>query len=283
MRRALLFIFFALTVAAYGQSVIRSGAYINNRSYANGDKSICFKFSSNNQIERFNVDSYDPEEDDLDKLPKKNRLTGTYRINNENGIDFITIQWNNKTTARYLLLLLPDGTPFLYTSDSQPYFSGISTSNWEYLGNRPEFGDGKWVKASSSLTEGKTSFSTDKLGIKIGECWAEGVKGYGIGETLTLSIVQGNNLTISNGFVSFSKPYLYRENARIKKIRITNREGKSEVVTLRDTPHFQEINSALITYSAEGPVITKLEILEVYPGSKYEDTCVNSIFYRFSQ
>ncbi|MCL1813750.1 MAG: hypothetical protein FWG29_09550 [Treponema sp.] len=284
MRKVFFVLFLALTASVYGQTVIPNGVFINNPEYASADKNLCFKFLSNNQIETFSVnsDDYDPEMDNLDAMPKRNRLTGTYRITNENGVDFISIQWSNNTSARYLLLLLPDGIPLLYSSDARPYFSGISTSIWEYLGNRPVFSDGKWITASSTLVEGNTRYSADKMGIKIGECWVEGEKGTGIGVKLTVKFVQGKNLTVSNGFVSFAKPNLYKENARIKTFRITNEAGKSEVVTLKDTPHFQVINSSLITYSVEGSTYT-LEILDVYPGTKYEDTCINSMLYRFSQ
>ena len=285
MKNRIIFLGLALfAAAAYGQTVIPAGVFINNPEYASADKNLCFKFLSNNQIETFSVnsDDYDPEMDELDAMPKSNRLTGTYRISNENGVDFITIQWSNNTSARYLLLLLPDGVPLLYSSDAKPYFAGISTSIWEMLGNEPRFSDGKWVTASSTLVEGNTRYSTDKMGIKIGECWVEGVKGNGIGEKLTVKFVQGKNLAISSGFVSFAKPYLYRENARIKSFRITNEAGRSELVTLKDTPHFQVIDSSLIKYSVEGSTYT-LEITDVYPGTKYEDTCINSMFYRFSQ
>ena len=284
MRKVLFVLFLTLAASVYGQTIIPNGVFINNPAYASADKNLCFKFLSNNRIETFSVnsDDYDPEMDNLDAMPKRNRLTGTYRITNESGVDFITIQWSNKTSARYLLLLLPDGIPLFYSSDAKPYFSGISTSIWEELGNGPKFSDGKWVTASSTLVEGNTRYSTDKMGIKIGECWVEGVKGNGIGEKLTVKFVQGKNLTISNGFVSFDKPNLYKENARVKSFKITNEAGKSEVVTLKDTPHFQVIESSFIMYSVEGSTYT-LEITEVYPGTKYEDTCINSLLYRFSQ
>ena len=87
-------LFLALAASAYGQTVIPNGVFINNPEYASADKNLCFKFMSNNQIETFSVnsDDYDPEMDELDAMPKRNRLTGTYRMSNENGVDFITIQ-----------------------------------------------------------------------------------------------------------------------------------------------------------------------------------------------
>jgi len=140
-------------------------------------------------------------------------------------------------------------------------------------------GHSNWITASSSLTEGRILYSTDKLGFKIGECWVEGAEGYGIGETLTLTLHQIFNLYFSSGFVSFSRPHLYRENTRIKRIRVTNEEGESEVILLRDTPHFQELELEM----GLGFGVFKIEILEVYPGTKYQDTCVNSILGLFSQ
>ena len=109
-----------------------------------------------------------------------------------------------------------------------------------------------------------------------GKPWVEGVKGYGIGEKITFERISARNLYWSNGFVSYDKPYLYERNSRVKKIRIVDEStGGIIIVDLVDTPNPQKIilsenkdlNARTIT----------IEILDVYKGTYYEDTCVNYI------
>ena len=110
--------------------------------------------------------------------------------------------------------------------------------------------------------------------------WVEGVKGQGIGEWIELSTDSYETpvsfFLISNGYVSFEKPYLYKKNSRIKKMRITCKEENIDfVVGLKDTPDFQEIR---LPKKITGLKPTfRFTIEEVYPGTKWEDTCLNLI------
>ena len=267
-------VFLFISAVSYGQIRIENGTYQDGYNY--------LKFSSNNRIEFFSVDSekyqnllyqrgamaIDPDE--IPNSIKTNPWTGTYKISNEGGIDFITVRWNSGGTIKYLLLLLDDA-PILYDSDSEPFFNWASNP---FAGFTE--GNSEWITASSSLREGKILYSTDKLGFNIGECWVEGTNGYGIGETITVNFEYAE-LYISSGFVSFSKPHLFRENTRIKRIRITNNSGKSETFLLKDTPHFQKIDTSSLGTEYLKNAVLKIGILEVYPGTKYADTCINSI------
>ena len=279
MRKLFLIVCFGyLAAAVHGQINIQNGLYFGGNSF--------MSFSANSRIETWDVD-YKPGYDDpqsLHLLPKKNPRSGTFAAGNTEGIDFLDVRWAGGANERYLILLISNEGLIFYKADSEPFFAGD-----RYIPGEERFGRGliaslisgssHWISASSSLTEGRISYSTDKLGFAIGECWAEGARGAGIGETLTLDLSQIVKLYISSGFVSFAKPYLFRENARIKRIRITNEDGESETVLLADTPHFQ----ALELKMGLGFGKFKLEILEVYPGAKYTDTCVNSILGLFSQ
>ena len=241
-----------------------------------GEDRNYFKFSKNNQVE---MGRYYAEAE-ADKRQK----SGVYSLSNDNGIDFITIRWNNGENEKYLYLIADFGKEsgaylLLYKNDGEAYFEGFKSGNRsaDYFSTM-----GFTIAASSYLTENKLSFSTEKLGTKIGECWVEGVPGNGIGEKLTLDITYyglSSTMYISSGFVSYSKPNLYRENSRIKKIKITNQSGKSTVVELADTPHYQAVN--LGKHFPDHGIGSKysMEILEVYPGTKYTDTCVNSICF----
>jgi hypothetical protein len=237
-------------------------------------------FSFNNRIEMWD------EEEWSDNPSKKNLKSGTYSISNTNGLDFIAISWSTGVQEKFLFLTNTELKDlYLYNTDSSPYFGRYDSA---FLGS-VIFGNDDWIKASSSLSEtlsGRTvTYSPDKLGIRIGECW---VPSKGVNEKLTLSInprsqMVGENIYISLGFVSFSKPYLYSENSRIRKIRLSDSSGNSKIVELKDTPHFQPISVTGMGNAKDSTSILNMEILEVYSGSKYSDMCLNAICWKFSQ
>lgn len=69
----------------------------------------------------------------------------------------------------------------------------------------------------------------NSLGIKGGQSasssasWVEGVNGNGIGEKINFE-TNGEVLYFFNGYVSFSKPWLYTDNGRVKKIKISSKK-----------------------------------------------------------
>ena len=258
---------------------IRLGTY-SGRGTPGRQYVTVIEFSSNNRIKMWEESERSGATDLIEK-------SGQYVTSNEDGLDFITISWSTGTQEKFLFLIEGEMGLYLYNSDSTPYFDGYG--EFDKL-----FGDDSWIKASSSFQEmqgGETVlYSPDKLGIKIGECW---VPNNEINERLTLTFPENYyGLYISSGFVSFAKPYLYRENSRIKKIRLSDNYGNSKIVELKDTPHFQTVeydgfntpweeipdDSGFYYNDIRHVMILNIEILEVYPGTKYTDTCVNSIF-----
>ncbi len=105
--------------------------------------------------------------------------------------------------------------------------------------------------------------------------WVEGVPGNGIGESFVLENTWGTvykTLLIMNGFISYERPFLYKQNGRIKKIRVTGtRSGNEKVLDVLDTPHPQSVDISFITE----PEDVRITIEEVYPGTKYDDTCIH--------
>ena len=75
-----------------------------------------------------------------------------------------------------------------------------------------------------------------------------------------------------NGYISYEKPYLYKQNNRIKKIKVTGlKSGKTKVLDVLDTPHPQTVDISFI----KEPEDIRVEIADVYKGSKYDDTCLH--------
>jgi len=206
---------------------------------------------------------------------------GNYNISLEDGITYINVNWDFDweidSPDRWLLLFYGgDGRILLYDNDSEPFFIGTHVGSifWSYDAEW-SFGGGSFeqpkITASSSLREGNILHSPDNLNISIGRPWVEGVAGHGIGETLVLlenwRLSQGQ-LYISIGFVSYDRPHLYSFNSRPSRIRISSGTN-SRIVNLIDTPHFQRIE---IGSFSQGNI--EIEILDVYPGTRWQDTSI---------
>lgn len=85
-----------------------------------------------------------------------------------------------------------------------------------------------------------------------------------------------NTIVIANGFICFDKPYLYEQNSRVKKIRVSWENNTKDFV-LQDTPNFQILILSNKDDLYKGDI--QLEILEVYKGSKYSDIVISGIYY----
>lgn len=133
------------------------------------------------------------------------------------------------------------------------------------------------ISATSELTEGNTIYSVSNLSnLQLNKPWVEGVKGNGEGEKIIINC-RASFIYFFNGYVSYTKPYLYEQNSRPKKIKLTlldSKEKEELIFDLKDTPNPQKL-SLNTFYSGK----IELEILEVYSGSKYQDTCINSLLF----
>ena len=105
--------------------------------------------------------------------------------------------------------------------------------------------------------------------------WVEDASGDGIGEWLKISFDRTysiNGVSVSNGYKKSSD--LYRKNSRAEKIRLHFSDGSHRDYTLKDVFEGEQ----RIVF--DKPVITnylRLEILSVYPGTKYQDTCITEL------
>ncbi len=193
-----------------------------------------------------------------------------YSIEYNNGLPFIILENEQKK----FLCIANDEILLLYKENQKdPYFFGYySMSGLETIYQSA------LITASSELTENGYGYTASNLcNFNLGEPWVEGVTGNGEGESFE---VEGNctYIYIFNGYISYNKPYLYERNSRLKKIQITfpnNPNHKELIFDLLDTPNPQKIN-----LGERYTETIKLEILEVYPGTKYQDTCVNALLFQ---
>ena len=135
------------------------------------------------------------------------------------------------------------------------------------------------ICSTSFLTEGNKIYSVENL-LKRGNLncvWAEGVSGYGKNEKINLTVEHVKKIFILPGYVSIDRPDLFKKNNRPKNIRIIYGE-KLLKEKFNDIAEYKEIN---LEEEFTGNI--QIEIIDVYQGSMYDDTCISSIFcYRDS-
>lgn len=133
----------------------------------------------------------------------------------------------------------------------------------------------KYRDASSTYTEPGYDFGIANLNkLESDKPWVEGVKGHGIGESFIIEHFnyKYDYLFIINGFISVEKPFLYKENSRIKKIKVEGVDSKESVICeVLDTPHPQTVDISKLNNIED----LKITILEVYEGDKYDDTVIH--------
>jgi hypothetical protein len=104
-------------------------------------------------------------------------------------------------------------------------------------------------------------------------CWAEGVKGSGVGEWITLTfpgVIEVQRIGLDVGFDKDST--LFAANNRVKKATIRFSTGDSLELEFADSRGIQVRDIASVQTTFVTVVID-----EVYPGSKYDDTSLAEI------
>jgi len=200
-------------------------------------------------------------------------------------------------------------------------YVGYGDSQWDvFCGYEESFTASSTLAPTANYSYGADNLSNEKMlrNYRIGgfrdAAWCEGVKGYGIGERVNMSIRtkscnEGNDndicftgLMIVNGYAKDAATW--KNNSRVKTLRLYVGGKPWCDLQLKDTikPQIFEFEKAYRIYPAksgkkipEKGAFTKpckecgvekvpvyqtdltFEIVEVYPGSKYDDTCITGI------
>lgn len=231
-----------------------------------------FFFDKNNKVK---VVSYSRRED-------INIFQGycDYNFYEKNHITYLDIS-NDKIKKTFTVLINEELLILYEKGKSKPFWEGIN-SKWHerfYYWDEYEWLVHKTLVASSELKEGDTIYTVRNLGtLENGKPWVEGVSGYGCGEYITNKI-RGRTIFIFPGFFDADRPSLYEKNSRPKKILIETPNFKKEII-LKDSPNPQKIiidEKKTDEEYVRDEYEIKITILEVYPGTKYKDTCINAI------
>ena len=132
------------------------------------------------------------------------------------------------------------------------------------------------VMASSELSESNmTHFAGRVLDGDPDTAWVEGAAGQGIGETLVLTFdgtYQVSGLRICAGYQK--NDYVYYNNSRPETISVEFSDGSVENYSLADVYDQEQV----VTFSTPKETsYIRIIINSVYPGTKYEDTCISEI------
>lgn len=154
------------------------------------------------------------------------------------------------------------------------------------------------VIASSNLkNNGKITYIGSNAGDDNYEtAWVEGVDGYGAGESVTFYINSGSvdEIIVSNGYVK--TPKAYKENSRVKTLKLYFNNKHIANLHLKDEISDQHFKLWMVFGSyaiyndderrwvdLDGKIVQqwsfKFEIVDVYEGTKYDDTVISEIYF----
>ena len=113
--------------------------------------------------------------------------------------------------------------------------------------------------------------------------WVEGAPGQGIGEWLEYefpgSCPRITTVNILNGHVKTDK--VWRENSRVKSLKMYYMGKPYAILELEDSRTLQCFDVGVLgPHDAAAPNWTlRFEILDVYPGEKYQDTVISELYF----
>ncbi len=118
--------------------------------------------------------------------------------------------------------------------------------------------------------------------------WVEGVEGNGAGEYLEYSFKMNdqikrpedfgiNQIVIFNGYWKSDK--LWHANGRVKNLKMYVNGVPTCIFTLADVKHPQSATFPFIALKAGEKVVLRFEIIDVYPGKKYDDTAISELLF----
>lgn len=147
--------------------------------------------------------------------------------------------------------------------------------------------------ASSSLPafKGITYDANNAHDLSYQTAWVEGAEGYGIGEYIDYHMKAINpritSIIVVNGYVKSATAW--KNNSRVKKIKLYIDDKPYALLNLEDSRSGQRFTVPLLgtdrdkftreQMKAMPDWKMRFEIMEVYPGDKYDDTVITEIYF----
>ena len=185
------------------------------------------------------------------------------------------------------------------------FYDDLKSSIWEVFGEadiNSRYDPFPYKITSSSFLNNNSNYKPENLcDNSFKTAWVEGAKDYGIGEyfeyyinkykffkenefneEIEAFIPTIHEIHLFNGYVKSEKAF--KENSRIKKLKMYVDGKPWAILELVDTTSQQIFEIPEINYlkvknrkDYKEDLILKFEILEVYPGNKYQDTCLTEL------
>ncbi|MDC7124378.1 MAG: hypothetical protein PQJ46_02345 [Spirochaetales bacterium] len=199
--------------------------------------------------------------------------------------NFNYVKLENK---KYLVLYYKDIISILIDCENNDAFFGLNVDSQYVVLDKPGQRNKVGIRGDSEMVQNIfSSFLVENINgvdisyIRRGQYyyqltspWVEGVPGYGIGEWLQEKIYfDTNEIVFFNGYIDPNRPDLYYKNSRIKEIEVIS-GSNSWTFKIEDKPDPQVLE---LPIEITGTI--KYVIKDVYPGTKYEDTCLAGIYY----
>lgn len=152
-------------------------------------------------------------------------------------------------------------------------------------------GNGVYYSGEASSTLDEVKYGVNNLFDSYRrDAWVEGVEGSGIGETFEITYLEDgawnrifsyNEMCIVNGYAK--NEHTWSENNRVKSMKLYFENEYMGTITLKDTmqPQYIDLSDVNMTAGNGCAVNFKFEITEVYPGSKYDDTCISGLVIEY--
>lgn len=102
------------------------------------------------------------------------------------------------------------------------------------------------------------------------KAWCEGAEGYGLGETIRITIenaVPYRRMLVSNGYQK--SPETFAHNGRVRTVEITSDTGVKATIDFPDKNEMVPVN---IPGMAQKWI--QFKIVDVYPGERFPNTCM---------
>lgn len=144
------------------------------------------------------------------------------------------------------------------------------------------------VASSSYLTESNSLAHPPKQAhdSKMESVWSEGVPGNGEGETLTFTFSTTEKDTTDLGVTSCAiatghqgSRKLFQQNNRAKTLQWIVDGRPVALLNLRDVMGLQRFEVPKVKLQRPSKHTISLKIVDVYPGSKFQDTCISEVYF----
>jgi hypothetical protein len=279
---AIIYFFYSQTTC-YSQD---SYSFENNeyyfRAYSNDLRTGPVKFTFINKQFYIEIPELDWDKKEMGENIKE-IIQGQYSIENKDGYVYVLCK-NNK----YLVLYYETTICILVDCANNDTFFGLNKNSKNvysygdsHMAPTPYIGieDGWPWEVSSYLTETLRGNEVKYNGVgryflQFTTPWVEGKDDYGIGEWMEkIQYRLTDEIIFINGYIDPNRPDLYSANSRVKEIMISV-DNENWTYAVMDTAHPQILKLPKLV---SGNI--RFTIKDVYPGTKYTDTCIAGIYF----